>query len=112
MAGSRAQSCGLVLASCTGDQRTPVIGLTFIDGIKRNGLAYEGGSILDPRTGSAYSASMDRSADGLQLSVRAFSASIFSAIPGYGGDLLEKCAAARALSIMRMDIRKKRLPAP
>jgi uncharacterized protein (DUF2147 family) len=59
--------------ACTGDQQNaPVIGLTFIKGMKRNGLAYEGGSILDPRTGSVYGARMDVSPDGQQLSVRGF----------------------------------------
>lgn len=59
--------------SCSGEQRdAPVIGLTFINGMRRNGLAYEGGSILDPRTGSVYGARMDLSADGNQLSVRGF----------------------------------------
>ncbi len=59
--------------ACSGDQKNaPVIGLTFIRGMKRNGLAYEGGSILDPRTGAVYSARMDLSPDGKQLSVRGF----------------------------------------
>jgi uncharacterized protein (DUF2147 family) len=58
---------------CAGSQRNaPVIGLTFIDGMRRNGLAYEGGSILDPRTGSVYSARMDLSPDGRQLNVRGY----------------------------------------
>lgn len=59
--------------SCTGEQKdAPVIGLTFINGMRKNGLAYEGGSILDPRTGSTYGARMDLSPDGKQLSVRGF----------------------------------------
>jgi uncharacterized protein (DUF2147 family) len=58
---------------CAGDQKNaPVIGLTFINGMRRNGLSYEGGSILDPRTGSVYSARMDLSPDGTQLGVRGF----------------------------------------
>jgi len=58
---------------CAGAQRNaPVIGLTFINGMRRNGLAYEGGSILDPRTGAVYSARMDLSPDGRQLYVRGY----------------------------------------
>ena len=35
---------------CEGKQKNaPVLGLTFIKGMRRNGLAYENGTILDPR---------------------------------------------------------------
>jgi uncharacterized protein (DUF2147 family) len=58
---------------CAGAQKNaPVIGLTFINGMRRNGLSYEGGSITDPRTGGVYGARMDLSPDGRQLSVRGF----------------------------------------
>lgn len=59
--------------ACQGDQKdAPVIGLTFINGMRRNGLAYEGGSILDPRTGFVYSARMELSPDSQQLTVRGY----------------------------------------
>jgi uncharacterized protein (DUF2147 family) len=59
--------------ACSGDQRNaPVVGLTFIKGMRRSGLAYEGGSILDPRTGFAYAARMDLSQDGRELRVRGY----------------------------------------
>lgn len=60
-------------AKCEGDQKdTPVLGIIFIKNMKRNGLAYEEGKILDPRDGSLYSARMDVSPDGKQLSVRGY----------------------------------------
>ena len=58
---------------CEGEQKdAPVLGITFIKGMRRQGLAYENGKILDPRDGSTYSARMDLSPDGQQLSVRGY----------------------------------------
>ena len=58
---------------CEGEQKdAPVLGITFIKGMRRQGLAYENGKILDPRDGSTYSARMDVSPDGQQLSVRGY----------------------------------------
>jgi len=50
----------------------PVVGITLIKGMQRQGLAYENGTILDPRDGSVYKARMELSPDGKQLSVRGF----------------------------------------
>jgi uncharacterized protein (DUF2147 family) len=58
---------------CEGEQKgAPVLGLTFIKGIRRQGLAYEGGTVLDPRDGSVYGALMELGADGQQLTVRRY----------------------------------------
>jgi uncharacterized protein (DUF2147 family) len=58
---------------CPGDQRNAaMLGLTIVKGMKRDGDKYEGGSILDPRDGSAYHAQMELSPDGQKLSVRGY----------------------------------------
>lgn len=60
-------------SACSGaDRGKPLLGLTFIKGMKRSGLAYEGGSILDPDTGTLYSANMKLSRDGKSLTVRGY----------------------------------------
>jgi len=58
---------------CTGDQKgARMLGLTIVNGMKRYGLKYKDGSILDPRDGSVYHAEMELSSDGKELSVRGY----------------------------------------
>jgi uncharacterized protein (DUF2147 family) len=58
---------------CEGDQKNaPMLGLTIVKGMKRDGYKYEEGSILDPRDGSVYHAQMEMSPDGQKLAVRGY----------------------------------------
>jgi uncharacterized protein (DUF2147 family) len=62
-----------VCEKCEGDQKgAPMIGLTMVKGMKRDGHSYQEGSILDPRDGTVYHAQMELSADGKSLSVRGY----------------------------------------
>jgi uncharacterized protein (DUF2147 family) len=58
---------------CQGELKDqPILGMTIINGMKKDGNEYNGGTILDPDNGKVYKSKMALIEDGKKLNVRGY----------------------------------------